>query len=499
MVIINHFKTFCICVIGIMPRKKFRTARRQAKAKPAPPKAAPICKRKQWSEESMTAALNEFKKGIYPINKIAVLYGVPKSTLHDRISGRVRHGTKPGPSPYLDHTEEQELADHLITVAKIGYGKTRKEVKMIAENVAKEKKVLRATRISDGWWKSFLHRNQDLSLRRADSTAHIRMDSINQESISQYFNLLEQTMRSHNIQKSPNQIYNMDETGMPLSPRTPNIVTQNGQKKVRYRTSGKKEQITIIACANAAGQAIPPMIIFEGKYLNHEWTIGEVPGTIYGMSEKGWTDQELFMFWLKHSLSHAVPARPLLLLLDGHSSHFELSSIQLAEKEGVIILCLPPHTTHESQPLDCSVFGPLKKQWTQVCHDFQQANKGAVISKYVFSRLFSQAWLQALSGHNIIAGFHKCGVYSFNRNAIEVLDDDSANESGIDLNCSHDDGRPLLSEDLYPADENPTTSSHQMNEHKQSVQIQSFTEQNVLLFQRRFEEGYDLYDPLYQK
>ena len=177
-----------------MPRKKFRTARRKPKANPATPaapKATPTCKRKQWSEESMTAALSEFRKGTHSINKIAVLYGVPKSTLHDRISGRVRHGTKPGPALYLDPTEEQELADHLITVAKIGYGKTRKEVKMIAENVAKEKDVLRATRISDGWWKSFLHRNQSLSLRRADSTAHIRMDSINQESINQYFNLLE--------------------------------------------------------------------------------------------------------------------------------------------------------------------------------------------------------------------------------------------------------------------------------------------------------------------
>ena len=294
-----------------MPRKKFRTACRKPKAIPATlaaPKAVPTCKRKQWNEESMTAALNEFQKGIHSINKIAVLYGVPKSTLHDRISGRVQHGTKRGPPPYLNPIEEQELAGHLITVAKIGYGKTRKEVKMIAESVAKEKDVLRATRISDGWWKSFLHRNQGLSLYRADSTAHIRMDSVNKESINQYFNLLEETMASHNIQKNPNQIYNMDETGMPLSPHTPNIVTQNGHKKVRYRTLGKKEQITIIACANAAGQAIPPMIKFEGKYLNHEWTIGEVPGTIYGMSDKGWTDQELFMFWLKHFLNHAVPA-----------------------------------------------------------------------------------------------------------------------------------------------------------------------------------------------
>ena len=91
--------------------------------------------------------------------------------------------------------------------------------------------------------KAFYIETKILSLRRTDSTAHIRMDAINKESISQYFNLLEQTMRSHNIQKSPNQIYNMDETGMPLSPHTPNIVTQNVQNKVHYRTSGKKSKL----------------------------------------------------------------------------------------------------------------------------------------------------------------------------------------------------------------------------------------------------------------
>ena len=125
-----------------MPRKKLKTGGRKAKAKPASmaaPKAAPSCKRKQWSEESMTTALVEARKGVHAINKIAVMYGVPKSTLHDRISGRVQHGKKPGP-PYLNPTEEQELAGHLISMAKIGYGKTRKEVKLMAENVAKEKR-----------------------------------------------------------------------------------------------------------------------------------------------------------------------------------------------------------------------------------------------------------------------------------------------------------------------------------------------------------------------
>jgi len=56
---------------------------------------------------------------------------------------------------------------------------------------------------------------------------------------------------------------------------------------VRYRQSGNKEQISVIGCGNAAGQAIPPMVIFEGKYLNYLWTVGEVSGTIYGMTDKG--------------------------------------------------------------------------------------------------------------------------------------------------------------------------------------------------------------------
>jgi len=61
------------------------------------------------------------------------------------------------------------------------------------------------------------------------------------------------------------------ETGMPLDPGPPNIIAESGQKKVNYRQSGKKEQITVIGCGNAIGQSITPMVIFERKHLNYEW------------------------------------------------------------------------------------------------------------------------------------------------------------------------------------------------------------------------------------
>ena len=85
---------------------------------------------------------------------------------------------------------------------------------------------------------------------------------------------------------------------------------------------------------------------------------GEIPGTTCGLSDSGWVDMLLFKKWLfHHILYHAGSNRPLLLLLDGHSSHYNLEAVELARKNDVIIFTLVPHTTHEMQPLDTTVFG----------------------------------------------------------------------------------------------------------------------------------------------
>ena len=72
------------------------------------------------------------------------------------------------------------------------------------------------------------------------------MDSTNKNTIEAYYNLLEETLQEHNLLHQTGQIYNMDESGIPLDPRPPNVIAKRGQKKVRHRVSGKKEQITIV-------------------------------------------------------------------------------------------------------------------------------------------------------------------------------------------------------------------------------------------------------------
>ena len=145
----------------------------------------------------------------------------------------------------------------------------------------------------------------------------------------------------------------MDETGVPLEPRPPKIVSQKGEKKIQYQTSGQKQQITVIGCGSATGQCLPPFVIFAAKQLNHLWTANEVNGSRFAVSDM---DHELFYCFLqKHFLTNAVSHRPLMLLLDGHSSNCDLTSLKFARDKGIIIFaCL--HT----QPMSVNL-------WTAVC------------------------------------------------------------------------------------------------------------------------------------
>ena len=100
----------------------------------------------------MEEALQAVRDGM-GVNKAAELHGVPKTTLKDRVSGCVAHGSKSGPVSYLTSQEEKQLADYLLEVAEAGYGKTRKPVKAMVEGIAKEKGIIPSDKkISDGWW-----------------------------------------------------------------------------------------------------------------------------------------------------------------------------------------------------------------------------------------------------------------------------------------------------------------------------------------------------------
>ena len=219
----------------------------------------------------------------------------------------------------------------------------------------------------------------------------------------------------------PFQVYNVDESNIPLDPPSVKVVSLSGVKHSQTVSIGNKTAFTVVGCCNAAGAVIPPMVILDRKTLNPLMAEGEVPGTIYGLSKNGWIDTDLFLLWFKvHFLAYVPPIRPLLLLLDGHLTHYQPLFVKKAAEEQVIVFCLPPHTTHLTQPLDKGCFGPLKMSWRQLCQKYLTENPGKVVTRYQFSRLFSEAWYESMTMSNIITGFRVTGVYPITGKTIAV-------------------------------------------------------------------------------
>ena len=75
--------------------------------------------------ENSIASIEAVKNGS-PIQRAAVEHGVPRPTLQDRVGGHVIHGSKPGPQPYLSHSEEGNLSEFLQAASQVGFPKTKR-------------------------------------------------------------------------------------------------------------------------------------------------------------------------------------------------------------------------------------------------------------------------------------------------------------------------------------------------------------------------------------
>ncbi len=109
-----------------MANKKYKGFRRrqlQSRSSPST-QVNRNSKRKKWSDDQMVGAIQAVINNRLSMNQAADNYQVPRSTVKDRLNGRVTtHGVNPGPKPYLTKDEEQGLTDYLISAANIVYGR----------------------------------------------------------------------------------------------------------------------------------------------------------------------------------------------------------------------------------------------------------------------------------------------------------------------------------------------------------------------------------------
>lgn len=125
--------------------------------------------------------------------------------------------------------------------------------------------------------------------------------------------------------------------------------------------------------------------------------------------------EKLFINFASHFVSHArcSPERPCLLLLDNHDSHLFTQVLDYFKDNGVTLLSFPPHCSHKLQPLDRSVYGPLKKYINSACDAWICTNKRPM-KIYDIPSIMARATPLALTPNNIMSGFRVSGIVPLN-------------------------------------------------------------------------------------
>ena len=205
----------------------------------------------------------------------------------------------------------------------------------------------------------FLKRH-NLTLKKASLLLQSRHSATkNPFIIYKFYDILESILKEKKF--TSEQIWNADETGFPYDPRQCKVIGQKGKPLLRVTGGPGRQNTTVLACCNAAREALPPLLVFQGKNLQSTWKgQNDLKGTMYAVSENGWIDGNIFHGWLV-KFTQCVKKRPLLLIVDGYVSHVSTNVIKIAMDENITLLKLPPHTTDLLQPLDVTCFAPLKK------------------------------------------------------------------------------------------------------------------------------------------
>ncbi|CAG2241848.1 unnamed protein product [Mytilus edulis] len=305
--------------------------------------------------------------------------------------------------------DEGKLVEYAEKRASLGIGFGKKTYLRYAGQLAQKKGINFKNKIpSDKWWRLHKKRFPDtLSLRKPEATAAIRHKQMNPENVGSYFDALKETLLKHQLMNSPEKIWNMDETYLPLSVDSEKVLTRKGARHVQSKT-GFRESVTLIACANAAGSILPPHVIVKGKQ-KELYNLGTPKMPLQGLAELWFTS--LF-------LPSIGPARPQVLIFDGHNSHNHVELLGIARQNNVEFVELPAHTSHWLQPLDRTYFGPLKTNWRQTLNSFT-AETGCPITHGRFFHLFNKTWTETnLDITKIINGFKCTGIYPFNEHAI---------------------------------------------------------------------------------
>lgn len=381
----------------------------------------------------MLKAVNDVKVHKHTVRHVAEKYGIPRVTLGRYI---VKHSNDPDSTlepnftnrKVFTNAQEVELVKYMKDCSRRFYGLTTVQAREFAFDVAKANNIdvprewSENEKAGKSWLHGFMRRNPDITIRVPEATSIARAAAFNRPNIKYFFDELERALIKSGV--TGDRIYNLDETGFNTVQRVPRVISPTGQKQVGQITSRERgDTVTCTAIVSATGVALPPVIIMPRKKNVPGFQAGcRIENTlILTNPETGsaWMCKSLFLSTIEHIITHTNCSneRPIVLVMDNHESHVHFEALLKAKESGIHIVTLPAHTSHKTQPLDKTVFGPVKSYYNNLANSWMLQNPGQPITIHQMPELITKSYIRACTIQNIRTGFEKAGIWPFDRDA----------------------------------------------------------------------------------
>lgn len=225
-----------------------------------------IKKPQNYDEKNLSDALKAVKNKSLSISKAAKQYKLDRSLLSRRFHGK---GTgKRGRKCEFSPEEERHMASRIKSLAQWGFGLTRTEILDAVQEYVKKNNLethFRNGRPGLDWLEGFMKRH-NLSLKKPEILdASRRKATSDPFIIYEFYDLLKKVIVEKGLIELPAQIWNLDETSFCHDPTKLKIVGEKGKAAHRTTQGCGRANTSVLACVNAAGTLLPPLIIYEGK------------------------------------------------------------------------------------------------------------------------------------------------------------------------------------------------------------------------------------------
>lgn len=349
----------------------------------------------------------------------AKIYKVPRSTLQARMAGRPSRRDLRANSLKLTNLEEEVIIRHILDMDLRGFAPKPSGVEDMANYILESRS---GERVGTRWAYRFIARQPELKTRFNRVYDFQRALCEDPVLIEEWFRLVGNMRAKYGILDC--DFYNFDETGFQMGVISSSLVVTSANRHGRGKAvqPGNREWATAIVCCNGEGTSVPPFLVVQGKfYLSSWYTEGGLPDNwTIKTTSNGWTNNETGLEWVKHFDKHTrdIAKGPYrMLILDGHESHESAAFQDYCKTNNIIPLCLPPHSSHLTQPLDVGCFSVLKRMYGRQIETFIKARINH-ITKVEFFLAFHAAYKQSITSENAIAGFRGAGLVPFNPDAV---------------------------------------------------------------------------------